>query len=837
MPKVLPSLFIFLVLSCFTAAFANPEIEYRRPSPQIADLVERPWLPLYQVDPTKKRLMKLEAVSLTPMEILARDEVNLAGLSIHTESRARSGRLYASKLGLVDIASGKSNDELGLPETPVILHVQWSPDGKYIGTLLETEDQVELWLVDLLTSTSKKLSDLSIHAGMDYMMAWSSDSQSVWVKTIPEDQGPPPETSSAPGGVVIRQSSLDPLPVQTHQGVLRTQLDVDKFEYFFSSRLTEVSLDGTHRFIGDPGIYRYFRSSPDNRYLLVERLVKPWSYYVNSDQFAYQVEVLDLDTEQSRIVASSPLAEDLPYGGGNVRRGARDFEWRSDVPSTVVWVEALDNGSPYENAKYRDQIVSLDAPFDEAPHVLIKLKDRVSDLIWHQTNRSIVLSWNWIDREIFMSLINPEEPEKDPRNLMSYKMGDRYRNPGLPFINFSELGFPILLSDESGDLMYLRGQGGSMDGDRPFLDRFNLETKRKKRLFHSRRPYLENPVTVLDTKSGELLVQRESKTEPPNYYQWNSRDKFHHQVTIDKNPYPELEKINRTLLRYKRKDGINLSANLYLPAGYNAKKDGPLPTLVWAYPKAYQNADNASQLHKSPYEFIRARWNRPIMWVTQGYAVVDDPAMPIIAEGRRDPNDFFIRQLVDSGDAIVRELVRRGISEEGKIALGGHSYGAFMTANLLAHSDSFCAGIARSGAYNRTLTPFGFQSEERNLWEALRVYLAMSPYLSANTINEPLLLLHGEKDANPGTFPLQSERLFHAMNGVGREARLVMFPNEAHTFRGKDSILHLLWEIERWLEIQVKKKPYTLPAVFSRDEASGNSLNSSGGSGAEDEPE
>ncbi|MCZ6674906.1 MAG: prolyl oligopeptidase family serine peptidase, partial [Verrucomicrobia bacterium] len=359
-----------------------------------------------------------------------------------------------------------------------------------------------------------------------------------------------------------------------------------------------------------------------------------------------------------------------------------------------------------------------------------------------------------------------------------------------------------------GEHMYLIGEGASLEGDRPFLDRFNLKTKRKKRLFRSKKPYFETPITLMDTEFEEILVVRESKTTPPNYYLWNDKEKFHSQITHVENPVPELANIQRRLLRYKRSDRLNLTANLYLPEGYNAKRDGPLPTLVWAYPRAYQTAENASQLKKSPYQFIKGRWNRPIIWVLRGYAVLDDPAMPIIAEGRNNPNDSFIPQLVDSARAAVRELVRQGVSEKGKIALGGHSYGAFMTANLLAHSDLFCAGIARSGSYNRTLTPFGFQSEERDLWRAPKVYLEMSPFLNAPLINEPLLLFHGMEDRNPGTYPMQSERLFHALNGIGGQARYIQFPNEGHSFRGYDSIMHMLWEIERWLEVHVKGETY-----------------------------
>jgi dipeptidyl aminopeptidase/acylaminoacyl peptidase len=193
--------------------------------------------------------------------------------------------------------------------------------------------------------------------------------------------------------------------------------------------------------------------------------------------------------------------------------------------------------------------------------------------------------------------------------------------------------------------------------------------------------------------------------------------------------------------------------------------------------------------------------------VARGYAVFDDPSMPIIGEGDKEPNDSFVKQLVMSAEAAVNKLVELGIADRRKIAIGGHSYGAFMTANLLAHSDLFAAGIARSGAYNRTLTPFGFQREERTYWEAPEVYYNMSPFMHADKINEPMLMIHGHADNNSGTFPIQSERMFAAMKGHGGKARLVMLPHESHGYRARESILHVLWETDQLLENYVKNRP------------------------------
>lgn len=407
-----------------------------------------------------------------------------------------------------------------------------------------------------------------------------------------------------------------------------------------------------------------------------------------------------------------------------------------------------------------------------------------------------------------LATLNPLNPREKHRKLLGFEMGDRYRHPGFPMMKFNEFGFQVVETDVEGEHLFLSGDGASLDGDRPFLDRFSFKSKRKKRLFRSDEPYFENPVAILNTDATELLVKRESTQLAPSYYRWSSAEGAHRKITRDSNPFTSLTAVKRQQLSYKRNDGVRLTANLYLPAGHDPKIDGPLPTLVWAYPRAYLSASNASQLKRSPYQFIDARWNRPLIWALKGYAIVDNPTMPIVSLAGGNPNNSFVPQLIDSAEALVKELVKRGISDEGKIALGGHSYGALMTANLLAHTDLFCAGIARSGAYNRTLTPFGFQSEERNMWQAPRVYLAMSPFFVANAIEEPLLLIHGEKDENTGTYLMQSERLFSALNGLGRTARLVVLPNEGHTIRGEDSIKHTLWEMERWLDLHVKGITY-----------------------------
>ena len=809
---------IFCIPLTFSSVFSasgDPEINFRSPSKEISEIIQQPWVPLYNPDPTRRWLMRLDMENQVSMKYLAREEIQLGGFNMYAETRARSRRLFAQSVSIVDIYTGVEIQPDGLPEAPIILQVQWSPNGNGLALLLEREARTELWYVKAETGNATNLSEVPVHAGMDHMIHWASDSQSVFVKTVPSDLGPRPLLPNIPKSALVRETADEALPAQTHQGVLRNRNDVELFEYFFKSQIVRIGLEGSEELIGEPGIYRYFRESPDGNYLMVERLVKPWSFLVNHEQFAYDIEIWDLRNGDIKVVASSPLAEYLPYGGGSVRRGAREFQWRSDKPATLVWVEAQDRGNPYQSAKIREHIYSHEAPFTGSPELIAAIGTRFGNILWDQEDRALVISWDWVDRRLSLIAFNPSDPTASHRRLLQYELGDRYRYPGLPLLSYNQFGFPVLTTDSSGEYAFLKGDGASLAGDRPFLDQINLNSKRKKRLFRSGDSFYENVISVLDADKGELLVTRESVHSPPNHFVWNPKDKFQVQATYEKNPFSKLESVVRKQLRYKRGDGVALTANLYLPLGYNMERDGPLPTLVWAYPRAYQSASNASQITKSPNQFVDGRWNRPVIWALKGYAVVDDPAMPIVRRKRGNPNDSFIDQLIDSAEALVDELIDEGISENGSIAIGGHSYGAFMTANLLAHTDLFCAGIARSGAFNRTLTPFGFQSEERNLWQAPRAYLSMSPFIAASGINEPLLLLHGEKDENPGTFTLQSERLFHALNGLGQSARLVLFANEGHTIRGDNSIEHMLWEMERWLELNVKghNYPYVNPTV------------------------
>ncbi|MRR10727.1 S9 family peptidase, partial [bacterium] len=324
-----------------------------------------------------------------------------------------------------------------------------------------------------------------------------------------------------------------------------------------------------------------------------------------------------------------------------------------------------------------------------------------------------------------------------------------------------------------------------------------------RRLFRSEAPHYELPVEILDPAQGTFLTRRESVSEPPNYYVRNLKTNSDRALTAFPHPTPQIAGVYKELIRYEREDGVKLTGTLYLPPG-KKPADGPFPLLMWVYPQEFKSADAAGQVTDSPYRFVRVSPMSPLLWLAAGYAVLDDPTMPIVGEGQAEPNDTYVKQLVAGARAAVDEMVRRGIAERGRIAIGGHSYGAFTTANLLAHTDLFAAGIARSGAYNRTLTPFGFQAEERTFWQAPETYFIMSPFSHADKIKKPLLLIHGEADNNPGTFPMQSERFFSALKGHGATVRLIMLPHESHGYRARESLLHMAAEMTDWLQACIR---------------------------------
>jgi dipeptidyl aminopeptidase/acylaminoacyl peptidase len=606
-----------------------------------------------------------------------------------------------------------------------------------------------------------------------------------------------------PTGPIIQQSLGRTAANRTYQDLLQNSADESMFEHYATSQIAVVSITGESAPIGAPGIHLQATPSPDGRYILVRTIRRPFSYIVPVGAFPSVIEVWDARGQLVKRLAELPLRDDVGTSFDAVPKGPRNAAWRADIAATVVWEEALDDGDPSKPATKRDRLYSLAAPFSGAPLVLLDVDTRIGGVHWVRGDLALVEEDWFKTRRTKTWAINPTNPATPPRLVFDRLAEDRYAHPGTFATTAGAFGRSVVLTSRDGRIAYLTGSGASVKGDFPFLDQIDLATGAKKRVWQSAEPHYEEVIAVLDSEARRILTRRESVKEAPNVFLRDIGQRRFVQLTRFPDPAPQFAGTEPQLITYRRADGVQLSAKLYLPAGYDRSK-GPLPFLFWAYPAEFKTAAAAAQVIGSPYRFVRPAAASHLFALTQGYGVLDNPTMPIVGEGDREPNDSYVEQLVASATAAIDKVVALGVADRQRIAIGGHSYGAFMAANLLAHSDLFRAGIARSGAYNRTLTPFGFQAEERPFWKARETYAAMSPFYYADRIKEPILLIHGEADDNSGTFPIQSERMYAALKGNGGVVRYVVLPSEAHGYRARESVGHTLWEMINWLDKHVK---------------------------------
>jgi dipeptidyl aminopeptidase/acylaminoacyl peptidase len=788
-----------------SAAAQTTASKYQTPSQVLVDIVDAPTTPGVSVGPGAEWLLLEQGPSLPPISELAEPELRIAGMRISPQTNGPSRGRYSLSLTFVKMADLSEVPVTGLPAGARIGGVRWSPDGQWISFTNTTDDGIELWAAGVATGTAKRLTGAHVNLTMVRGPVWMPDSRTIVVPLVPDGRGAAPVESKVPTGPVIQENIGKTAPAPTYQDLLKTPYDASLFEYYATGQLVAVTVDGAMSKIGTPGIIGDVSPSPNGSFLLVETVHRPFSYLVPAGRFPTRIEVVDLQGNPVHLVADLPLQEEVPRGRGSVPTGPRSVSWRSDAPATLAWVEALDGGDGNKEAAERDRVFVLAAPFDGAPQTLATLGYRFGGIRWGNDNLALVTESWWRTRQSRQWIVRPSRPTGTPELLWEGSNEDRYNDPGSPMTKENAAGMSVLLTADGGRTLFLRGQGASPEGDRPFVDKMDLRSKKTERIFRSEAPYYEIPVEILDDRGQMLLTMRESQEDPPNYFVRDLRRKTERQVTSFPNPTPQLAGMQKELIQYERADGVALSGTLYLPAGYDPQRDGPLPLFVWAYPREFVDAAAAAQVIGSPYRFTRlGGWSTPI-WVALGYAVLDGATMPIVGKDGAEANDTYVEQLVASAEAAVDEMVHRGVAERGRIGVGGHSYGAFMTANVLTYSDAFAAGIARSGAYNRTLTPFGFQNEERTYWEAPDVYFRMSPFMNVDKINEPILLIHGEADNNSGTFPIQSERYYAALKGLGKTARFVLLPYESHGYTAQESILHMLWEMETWLDTYVKK--------------------------------
>ncbi len=800
---------VFSILVVFFGgwSYAQEPFTYQTPPKAIADLVNAPLTPRIMLSPSNERVVVMDRPGMSGIDELSQPELRIAGLRINPRTNGRSRSSHYIGLSIRPLMGGKEVKVTRLPANPKISSVSWSPDGKQLAFAVTSNENISLWIADTKRGKAKLAMKNSLNATYGTPFRWLSDSKGLVALTVPAGRGPVPAESTVPEGPVLQENLGEKAPARTYQDLLKSPHDEELFDYHLTSQVVLVNLKGKMTNLGKPAIIRRAEPSPSGEMLLVETVHRPYSYLVPVYRFPTLVEVWDLSGKVIHTATDMPLADQLPLGFGAVPTGPRSYGWRSDAPTTLYWTEAQDGGDPRAEAEVRDRIFIHPAPFSGSPTVLVDLDLRYSYTLWGTGDLALVTTREWSSRKTKTWAVTPDSPSKSLKLVFDRLYEDRYSDPGSPVTKMNNNGAYVLLTGNNDKTIYLTGNGASPEGDRPFLDELNIESGNTTRLFRSESPYYERPMAILDVDNSVIVTIRESMDDQPNVFVRNLKTGSVDQMTDFPHPYPQMKGVYKELVKYKRSDGVDLTATLYLPLGHTPE-DGPVPMIVWAYPREFKTSKAASQVTGSPYRFVRinptSSSTSVLAMLVRGYGVLFNATMPIVGEGDAQPNDSFVEQLVASAQGAVDYMVSRGVADRDRVAISGHSYGAFMTANLLAHSDIFRTGIARSGAYNRSLTPFGFQAEERTFWEAPEIYFAMSPFMHAQKVNEPLLMIHGEADNNSGTFPIQSRRFYHALKGHGATVRLVMLPHESHGYRARESVMHSLWETALWLDTYLK---------------------------------
>lgn len=789
-----------VALAALAAGEAAAQDTYRQPPQAVLDILHAPTPPSLSVSPTGEHILFIQRDPHPPIADLAEPMLRLAGLRINPRTNGPARPSRVTGIEILSLATNKKV-KVELPKGK-IGSPTWSGDGRQFAFTETLDTAIALWIGNASTGKVADVPYVRLNGAIGVPYQWMPDNQSLLVQMIPEKRDAAPAAPKAPAGPVVQESDGKAAPVRTFPDMLQNKHDEELFRYYATSQLAIVDSAGVTAKVGKPAIITNSDPSPGGDYLLVAKITAPFSYLHPYGSFPHDVQVWDKTGNVVATVAEIPLQDKVPIEGEPT--GPRAVRWVPTLPHTLLWVEALDGGDPKKKVEHRDALFTLSIGSERGPDQLMKLEHRYAGIDFLAVgNRMLVRDYDR-DRKWSRTFLASSTAllGDDPKLLWERSTQDRYGNPGTPLGKLLPSGHRVLRTagDAAGDTLWLSGSGASPKGDRPFLDRYDLKTGKAERVFQCEDGEYADVVSILNGKGTKLLVRRESATEPPNYF---LRDGEHEKkLTANADPAPELRKAKKQLVTTKRPDGTVISFTLHTPPGW--KEGGPaLPTVFYAYPIEFASADTASQVSGSPHRFTTVGGYSHLFFLTQGYAVMDQVTMPIVGPPA-SANDTFLEQLTANAKAAIDKGAELGVVDPKRVGVLGHSYGAFMTANLLAHSNLFKAGIGRSGAYNRTLTPFGFQNERRTFWEAPDVYAKMSPFNSADKIKTPLLLIHGAADNNPGTFPVQSERLYQAVRGNGGTVRLVMLPHESHGYEAKETVEHVLFEQFAWFDRYVK---------------------------------
>jgi dipeptidyl aminopeptidase/acylaminoacyl peptidase len=797
-----------LAVSVLSAAPAEAQTSgYKLPPKAVVDIIDAPPTPAPFLSPDRQTMLLADYEAYPSIAWLARPYLKLGGARVDPQLGGTQRTSHYSGITIQRLSDGKKT-RLPLPDGAKIGGPAWSIDSRRFAFTRDTDETgIEVWVADAERGTSKRLEGVRATDVLGGPFSWMDDSRTLLVYLVPNNRGPAPETPRVPEGPVIEETQGKVSKMATYQDLLQNAHDEALFAYYGTAQLALVDTDtSTITPLGKPDLYTSARPSPDEKYLLVFRLKRPFSYRVPAGYFARDVQIWTLpDARTIRTIADLPISDQVPQQG--VPTGPRGAQWQEKTDATLLYVEALDEGDPLKKVPHRDRVLRLRAPFTGSPEEVLKVTHRFAGWDWtDKTNEVLMAEYDRDRRWSTTYFLDLAKPEATKRVIFDLSVNDAYNDPGNPVYQVKPNGDRTLLQD--GDHIYLYGRGATPEGDRPFLDRMNLRTLEKERLFRCDDASYEAFVAFAGADSRDrLIMSYQTRTQPANYFVRDRRSGQRTALTDFKDPHPQITGLKKELVKYQReKDGVPLSGTLYLPPDYDPSSGKRLPLLIWAYPEEYSDARTAGQVRGSTNTFTRLAGTSPLWFVTQGYAVLNDATMPVVGDPET-MNDTFVEQIVGAAKAAIDTLDARGLIDRNRVLVAGHSYGAFMTANLLAHSDGlFAAGIARSGAYNRTLTPFGFQSERRSFWDARDVYVKLSPFTYANQIKEPILLIHGQADNNSGTYTVQSERFYQALQANGATARLVLLPHESHGYRARESVLHVLAEMFDWANKYVKNK-------------------------------
>jgi dipeptidyl aminopeptidase/acylaminoacyl peptidase len=804
-----------------TAADATPG--YNKPPQNILDVMLAPAPPMPIMSPTNDTILLLNWQQYPSIARVATPYLRLAGVRVEPKNHSKHDTpggygitRCASAFALVRVADG-TQTPVHLPAGMCPGEPQWSADGKRFVFANIAAESVELWIGDGASGKITKLQGVRLNPMFGDELQWMPDQKTLLVKLVPDGMGEPPAEPVAPAGPSIQESDGSKGQSSTYENrdTLTNKHDEDVFDYYAASQLAFVDAgSGAVTPVGKPANYLFLNPAPDGVHILVSTIHKPYSYLMTYARFPREVEVWDVSNRANvttHTVASLPLADRVPVNGVPV--GPRDFAWRATDPATLIWAEALDGGDWNVTVPQRDKIFLQKSPFSAPPVELTRTEQRYQGIEWSEKpNVALMYEYDHNRHWIRSFIVDVDQPGQKPRLLWDMSSDEEYANPGRPVERVLANGESVIQQD--GDSIFLSGQGASPDGDRPFLDELNLKTLKTERLFRSEKMADESFLSFSGPDTRTFLTWHQTPSDPPNAFKRTLGKPVAAAqgeavfastsvaITHLPDPTPEVRSIQKRLVKYKRADGLDLSFTLYTPPGY--KEGTRVPTILYAYPLDYADSSKAGQVTGSQETFTRLRGYQLLLLA--GYAIIDDAAFPVVGDPKK-AYDTYLDQLVADAKAAVDEAVALGVADPNRIGVTGHSHGALMTVNLVAHSDLFRAGVATSGSYNKTLTPFGFQNEQRSVWEATDVYLKVSPFFSADKMKTPILLMHGTDDANPGTTPIQSQKLYEAIRGNGGTVRLVMLPHEPHWYTALESNEQEIYEMLTWFDKYVKNAP------------------------------